>query len=218
MPSELEDFLEMTNFDTCEFQRSKPIIRIRNYVCPKGPIEPDPMIFVKALLDSDPIPFVDLPRCSFNDHGVYTIQFHGKFYLYEPIASTEYDIYAGSTGTSLSKRLQQHYKTIKNAESTLNLADFSFRILPLKWLYQSVETELIARLDPTWNKAGFGHRPGGDPTRVEGNIPEWHTLHPGGAKAGKSRDLRDVEAAFKKAVQENKTACNATRRKLGLGV
>lgn len=158
-----------------------------------------------ALLEVDAIPLDKLER--FDGSGVYSLYYVGDFYAYEPLAQVNRQILAApiyvgkadskgkrkggfiedsSLGQSLYKRLNDHSKSISQANN-LNLKDFLCRYLVVDDLWIPLgESLLISRFAPVWNVLveGFGnHDPGKG--RIAGKRPLWDTLHPGRAWADK---------------------------------
>lgn len=136
--------------------------------------------------------------------GVYAIYYTGTSPLYTEISqanrlSYSVPIYVGkavpsgwrqartfqsSEGTELYKRLQDHTKSIKAANSSLNLSDFASRFCIFEGssvgMIACVEAKMIETYKPVWNSCidGFGnHDPGSG--RYQQALSEWDSIHKG---------------------------------------
>ena len=171
-----------------------------------------------ALLRQPAIAFAPEPQ-KFSGSGIYSIYYRGTFPAYERIASRnrggkfEQPIYVGKAdprgarkgglrkagnrpSNTLYKRLQQHARSIREAENLL-IEDFFFRYLVVDDIWIPLgETYIIDKFEPLWNKVviGFGiHTPG---ERRKQNISIWDTLHPGRsfvAKLGLPPNPKSIE-------------------------
>ena len=150
-----------------------------------------------VLLAQPRVPLADTQK-SYGS-GVYALYYRGSFMHYAPIRGSETPIYVGkaeperstaetpaSQGIRLSRRLQDHVRTIQAVESggTLSLADFEQRSLVIQSGWQSAAEEyLIGLFHPIWNREtkicyGFGKHGDAAETRANKRSP-WDTLHPG---------------------------------------
>jgi len=101
----------------------------------------------------------------FYGSGVYAIYYNGDFPAYSGISGKEQPIYVGKADPTnpnaktvaeqldrLSRRLNDHRKTIAKASATLKLEDFEFRALVVQSGYESAaENYLIHLFRPIWN-------------------------------------------------------------------
>ena len=101
----------------------------------------------------------------FYGSGVYAIYYNGDFPAYSGISGKEQPIYVGKADPAnpsaktvvdqmdrLSRRLNDHRKTIAKASATLKLEDFEFRALVVQSGYESAaENYLIHLFRPIWN-------------------------------------------------------------------
>lgn len=162
------------------------------------------------------------PGASFEGAGIYAIYYTGDFPAYAPISSSRCatPIYVGravpkggrkglsglgaTPGRVLFDRLREHGASVEAARD-LSRADFRCRFLVVEPFFVDLgERITIAHFRPVWNQVvdGFGnHAPGRG--RGEGKRPDWDTLHPGRAWAGrlpegKSREtiLANIAAHF----------------------
>lgn len=155
---------------------------------------------VQELLDTTVTPLEDLTR--FEGAGVYAIYYTGDFKPYAPYRNDAtkdvYDkpIYVGkavptgartggvgigkASSKNLSKRLNEHLKSVKEVEN-LDGKDFYFRYLIVDDIWIPLaETLLIENFRPAWNVKipGFGiHSPGSG--RKGQKRSDWDTVHPG---------------------------------------
>ncbi|MCP4115875.1 MAG: Eco29kI family restriction endonuclease [Desulfobacteraceae bacterium] len=154
-----------------------------------------------ALLLKEMIPLGDLEQ--FMGAGIYAIYYTGDFDAYRSIACnitsgpSAIPVYVGKAvppgarkgnvglnggkpTPDLHKRLQEHAKSIIQAEN-LNVDDFLCRYLVVDDIWIPLgESLLITSLFPVWNKLidGFGnHDPGKG--RYKQARSRWDTLHPG---------------------------------------
>lgn len=154
-------------------------------------------------------PLADVDR--FYGSGVYAIYYSGPFRPYAPLVRTENPIYVGKSdptipgaktprdqGQTLYSRLRDHARSIGKAETTLNLTDFTCRVLVVQSGAQlAAEKYLIDVFKPVWNDQtricyGIGKH-GDDPgTRANLRSP-WDTLHPGRDWAHRDRTMRDAK-------------------------
>lgn len=137
----------------------------------------------------------------FQGAGIYSLYYVGSFGAYSPLAKCNQlelvaPIYVGKaeskgkrkggfleaspTGTTLWSRLNDHARSIEQAEN-LEIDDFFCRYLVVDDLWISLgESLLISKYAPVWNVLvdGFGnHDPGIG--RQSGRRPRWDTIHPG---------------------------------------
>lgn len=182
----------------------------------------------EAMLMGSVHPLKELPK--FAGAGVYALYYLGDFPAYEEIASRNRagkfmaPIYIGkavpqgarrgggvgdgAVGNSLYKRLNEHSKSIQQAEN-LDLAHFYCRFLVVDDIWIPLgESLLISRYAPLWNSLvdGFGnHTPGKG--RYEGMVSRWDVLHPGRPWTTKCKPntdspqdiLREVESYLRTA-------------------
>lgn len=155
-----------------------------------------------SLIKQSPEPLASVKR--FSGAGVYAIYYTGDFDAYARLGhwNTSVDdlhvpIYVGKAvptggrkgnvdpnvsakGTSLFSRLEEHRKSIEQANN-LRIEDFLCRYLVVDDIWIPLgESLLIQRHRPIWNSLidGFGnHDPGSG--RHKGARPNWDTLHPG---------------------------------------
>lgn len=148
----------------------------------------------------------------FYGSGVYAIYYTGDFAPYKKIAKREHPIYVGKAdptdpasktvyeqGDRLANRLNDHYRNIAKATSTLRLEDFDYRALVVQSGWQSsAEDYLIHLFLPIWNSEvgicyGFGKH-GDDPeTRANLRSP-WDTMHPGREWAHRDKNMKDAKS------------------------
>lgn len=153
-----------------------------------------------AMLRSEPTPLGSIKK--FVGAGIYAIYYSGDFEPYRLISDQnqngEYNlpIYVGKAvpagarkggvglgsnpGTVLFSRLNEHAKSIDQAEN-LELDHFVSRFLVVDDIWIPLgESLLIAKFSPLWNKRvdGFGnHDPGSG--RYDQTRSRWDVLHPG---------------------------------------
>lgn len=154
--------------------------------------------FLSCPLNSLPI------KESFNGAGVYAIYYSGDYPLYAPVSlknigiDKQMPIYIGKAvmpGTrknnvsdedkgspSLFRRLREHTESILSAGLCINDFTCRYYIVTSKeyWMVSMLETTLIEKFNPIWNKLldGFGnHDPGSG--RVGQKKSYWDTIHPG---------------------------------------
>lgn len=144
--------------------------------------------------------------------GIYALYYNGPFPYYSRIRGSETPIYVGKAdpqdpnaesprdqGDRLSRRIQDHVRTLRAAEKagTLSLADFEQRSLVIQTGWQSAAEEyLIGLFRPLWNREtgicyGFGKHGDAPKTRANQFSP-WDTLHPGRAWAHRDPDMQDA--------------------------
>lgn len=156
----------------------------------------------------------------FYGSGVYALYYRGSFHAYEPIAGTETPIYVGKAdprsdtaknamdqGVRLSRRLQDHLRSIRKARGTLEIGDFECRYLVVQSGWQSAaEDYLIDLFCPVWNNETnlcYGLGKHGDASTTRSNLRSpWDTLHPGREWAldpnlGDARDRNEILADLK---------------------
>ena len=147
-------------------------------------------------------PVNPLPPSPFEGAGVYAIYYTGSFSPYKAISVRnkgerfELPIYVGKAvpqgarkggfgldvpaGNVLFKRLQEHAKSVEEAENLKN-SDFWYRYLITDDIWIPLgESLLIERFKPIWNQLidGFGnHDPGSG--RYNQQRSPWDVLHPG---------------------------------------
>lgn len=133
----------------------------------------------------------------FYGSGVYALYYRGDFEPYAGLKGKEQPIYVGkadpvdrhandavSQGKALFNRLNEHAKSIRSAETTLNVSDFDCRFLVVQSGFQaSAESKLINFFKPIWNNEcgicyGIGKHGDSSKTRANKRSP-WDTLHPG---------------------------------------
>lgn len=184
--------------------------RLRNVVVEFDPIalpssvfDPaDPVIagrnIALALMAQPRRPMAELP--GFYGAGVYAIYYKGErkpFPAYAGLVGSDHPIYVGKAdpvtgsattpkaqGRAIWGRLNEHAKTIRKAETTLDIGDFECRFLVVQSGYQkAAEDYLIRFFQPIWNSETgicYGMSKHGDAatTRANARSP-WHTMHPG---------------------------------------
>jgi len=225
--------MSLTNFDDSEVHPSDLLGDYKDYSKIYLSLEPEPSDFIRAFFSMPPISFLKIPEIQhLEDQGVYAIQYSGSLPLYEGVSTNQYPLYIGSAsgkkGDSLTARLSQHYSSIDEvakSQGIWSLSEFSFKVIPLKWMAKAVEDVLRERFDPVWNGSGFGHRPGENHTRVgsekKPQMSKWDTLYEGRlsveARAGMAaRDKRKEEAKFRIRVRESQKAFNSAKRRIGV--
>ncbi len=148
-----------------------------------------------ALIAQPRVPLTKIDR--FHGSGVYALYYDGDFPPYAPISGMETPIYVGKAdpaqdsarnpkeqGDRISRRLKDHLRTIRQAESTLNPEKFDCRYLVVQTGWQvAAEDYLIEIFRPVWNNEtgicyGFGKHGDSPSTRSNKRSP-WDTLHPG---------------------------------------
>ncbi len=148
-----------------------------------------------ALIAQPRVPLAKINR--FHGSGIYALYYDGDFPPYAPISGTETPIYVGKAdpaqdsarnpkeqGDRISRRLKDHLRTIRQAESTLNPEKFNCRYLVVQTGWQgAAEDYLIEIFRPVWNNEtgicyGFGKHGDSPSTRSNKRSP-WDTLHPG---------------------------------------
>ena len=175
-----------------------------------------------ALLQTPP---VAMPPGQFVGAGVYALYYAGSFPAYSVLVEKNRNgqflspIYIGKAvptgarkgglgidvghGQALSKRLYEHSESIRSA-TNLEIADFFCRFLVVEdiWI-PLVESMLIERFMPVWNRVldGFGnHDPGSG--RHGGKMPQWDCMHPGRTWAKKLQPCAYGLAELEKRVVE----------------
>ena len=151
----------------------------------------------------------------FYGSGVYAIYYNGDFQPYKTLSRKEHPIYVGKAdpedpaaktahdqGSRLANRLNDHYRSICKAESTLRIEDFEYRALVVQSGWQgSAENYLIHLFRPIWNSEvgvcyGFGKHGDAPATRANLRSP-WDTLHPGRGWAHSDPKIKDARPARK---------------------
>lgn len=152
----------------------------------------------------------------FYGSGVYALYYCGDFEPYALLARTEQPVYVGKAdpenpnaddptgqGLKLFGRLKDHARTIRSADSTLDLGDFECRFLVVQsGFQQAAEARLIHFFKPIWNKEtkicfGIGKHGDSATTRANKRSP-WDTLHPGrGWAAASAQDQQDRQKVIK---------------------
>lgn len=167
---------------------------------------------VEALLGGpeQPLP----PSEPFEGAGVYAIYYRGNFEPYSSLVKADPlpPIYVGkavptgarkgarrsSAGRELYQRLNQHSKSIDQAEN-VDLDDFTCRYLVVVPVWITLaERFLVEHYKPVWNVAidGFGnHDPGAGRRGMK--RPRWDILHPGRPWAAKLT----AEESFEQVLQ-----------------
>lgn len=160
----------------------------------------------------------------FNGAGIYAIYYTGDFPLYAPLSACNANdqftapIYVGKAvpagarkggfglginpGTALFARLNDHAKSIKQAEN-LNIGDFYCRFLVVDDIWIPLgESLLISKFSPLWNNwlDGFGnHDPGKG--RYQQERSRWDVVHPGRDFAMKCADRREPLAQIQADIE-----------------
>lgn len=170
-----------------------------------------------SLIQQTPVPLGAIER--FSGAGVYVIYYKGDFDAYSKLKEwnssdigLHVPIYVGKAvptggrkgnvdpdvsakGTALFSRLDEHRKSIQQAEN-LKIEDFWCRYLVVDDIWIPLgESLLIQRHRPIWNSMldGFGnHDPGVG--RHKGARPNWDTLHPGRTWAERCAPSKLTEA------------------------
>lgn len=165
---------------------------------------------VETLLRSEEVALAE-PKC-FQGAGIYAIYYRGDFKPYSKLAAINRDsgilpIYVGkaipkggrkgvtnlvaSTTRALSRRFEEHAKSIRSVES-LDIGAFTCRSLVVDDIWIPLgESLVIDRFKPLWNVCldGFGnHDPGGG--RYGGKRPPWDEVHPGRAWAMRCQPVK----------------------------
>jgi hypothetical protein len=166
-----------------------------------------------------------LPPEHFIGAGVYALYYTGPFSAYRRLAAINCNgqfrcpIYVGKAvpagarkgglglevehGQVLWKRLSEHAESVKATEN-LNIDDFYCRFLVVDDIWIPLaESMLIERFKPVWNRVldGFGnHDPGKG--RHQGMMPQWDSLHPGRAWAGRLRPCANTAEQLKERVSD----------------
>ena len=176
-----------------------------------------------SLVRQTAVPLGGIER--FPGAGVYAIYYTGNFVPYGRFkefnpseAELNLPIYIGKAvptggrkghvdpevsakGTSLHSRLEEHRKSIEQADN-LDIKDFWCRFLVVDDIWIPLgETLLIQRHRPLWNSLidGFGnHDPGVG--RHAGKRPSWDTLHPGRPWAEKCAPSKLTEEEIRKSI------------------
>lgn len=149
-------------------------------------------------LERSPVHLFD-PMEEISGNGVYAIYYQGNGSIYYDIKihfpnKLKSPIYVGKAvprgwrsarqddgnSSNLQKRLEEHAKSIIQAEN-LWLPDFYFKYITLNAdLITAVEAEAIRTFRPLWNSAieGFGNHNVGR-NRLGQQRSDWDTIHPG---------------------------------------
>lgn len=163
-----------------------------------------------ALLAQDRHPLASVRP--FYGSGVYAIYYEGPFPAYRPLAKSENPIYVGKADPAtpeakspreqeqrLYRRINEHFKTIKNHAANLDIAHFTCRSLVVQsGLQTAAEDYLIHLFRPIWNKQigiamGIGKH--GDAPETRGNQRSpWDTLHQGRKWAHSDPKMRDQKS------------------------
>lgn len=186
-------------------------------------------IVAMALMGQERHAMASIP--AFYGSGIYAIYYTGDAPQYAPIKKTEHPIYVGkadpavphaqdaiSQGMQLSKRLEEHAKTIRKAASTLRIEDFECRFLVVQSGFQaSAESQLIRLFRPVWNSEtrvcqGLGKHGDSATTRQNKRSP-WDTLHPGRTWAGHSTDDQQPAATIIRDIANHFSAQHIYRDK-----
>jgi hypothetical protein len=148
----------------------------------------------------------------FYGSGVYALYYKGGFTPYAPISGKEHPVYAGKAdpasanaktaieqGDRLFRRLNDHRKSIEEAENTLSVEDFEYRALVVQSGWQSsAEGYLIHLFKPIWNsevKICYGIGKHGDSPTTRANLRSpWDTLHPGREWAHRDRKMKNARS------------------------
>ncbi len=176
----------------------------------------------QALLSRHPIALAKLEP--FQGAGVYALYYTGSFKPYAKLSTQNrggrfsMPIYVGkaenkkrkgkATGPTksmvLHRRLADHADSIKQAKTTLKIADFQCRYLVVDDIWVPLgETLLIATFSPVWNTLvdGFGnHDPGKG--RHAGMRPRWDVLHPGRPWAERCQPRQESATQIATEVEE----------------
>lgn len=162
----------------------------------------------------------------FYGSGVYALYYRGSFAAYALISKLNVPLYVGKVdpgfpdaqvareqGTKLWSRLNDHYRSISAAKSTLDVKDFDCRFLPVRSAWQNTaESYLIDVFKPVWNsEVGicFGIGKHGDSHETRGNARSpWDTVHEGRKWAWKpgnvpnSQSKEQIEELIKKHLKK----------------
>lgn len=173
-----------------------------------------------ALIAQEMIPLADVQP--FYGSGIYAIYYKGSFPLYAALSSSETPIYVGKADPAtsvaqdpkeqecrLARRLSDHRKNIRKAESTLSINDFYCRWLVVSSGWESAaESYMINLFKPIWNKetkvvVGFGKHGDSAETRSNKRSP-WDTLHPARAWAmDESLEDKKTEEQISTEIQQH---------------
>ncbi|MFO8056367.1 MAG: Eco29kI family restriction endonuclease [bacterium] len=169
---------------------------------------------VNALLEREPEPLSSIS--SFEGSGVYALYYNGDFKAYSLISGSSFKtpIYVGKAiptggrkgrkevlplhGNELFNRLQQHVRSIEQAEN-ITIESFYCRylvVLPV-WI-NLAEQFLVNHFKPLWNMVleGFGnHDPGKG--RKGMKKPKWDIVHPGRPWALELREEENQDELLK---------------------
>lgn len=146
----------------------------------------------------------------FYGSGVYALYYNGEFPAYQALSGTETPIYTGKAdpsvahapspteqGDALSRRINEHRKSIKAVEGVggISVDEFEIRYLVTSSGFQTTaETFLINYFRPVWNretKICFGIGKHGDDAKTRrNNKSPWDTLHPGRRWAEGNKEVR----------------------------
>ena len=171
-----------------------PVLRPESIFDPSDP-NTSGRVVALTLVAQTKHPLAKIPE--FYGAGVYAIYYRGNFGPYAPLKGVDHPIYVGkadpdnqaakdavSQGTKLSRRLNEHARSIGKAVSTLDIDDFDCRFLIVQTGFQkSAEDYLINFFKPIWNSEtkicfGLGKHGDSSETRVNKRSP-WDTMHPG---------------------------------------
>jgi hypothetical protein len=171
-----------------------PILRPESIFDPTDP-NTSGRVVALTLVAQTKHPLAKIP--DFYGAGVYAIYYRGDFGPYAALKGMDHPIYVGkadpdnqsakdavSQGTKLSARLNEHARSIRKADTTLDINDFDCRFLIVQTGFQkSAEDYLINFFKPIWNSEtkicfGLGKHGDSSETRVNKRSP-WDTMHPG---------------------------------------
>ncbi|MEN5033686.1 Eco29kI family restriction endonuclease [Pseudomonas sp. TWI929] len=185
-----------------------PILRPASIFDPSAP-QTAGRIVALTLVSQELHDLASVPN--FYGAGVYAIYYKGKFEPYAKLVDSDHPIYVGKAdpatpsakdaiaqGTKLSIRMYEHAKSIKKANTTLDINDFKCRFLVVQSGFQkAAEDYLINLFKPIWNsetKICFGLGKHGDSSETRDNKRSpWDTMHPGRSWADKStKDQKSI--------------------------
>lgn len=171
-----------------------PILRPESIFDPADP-QTSGRVVALTLVAQTKHPLARIPE--FYGAGVYAIYYRGDFAPYAPLMGRDHPIYVGkadpdnqsakdavSQGTKFSARLNEHARSIRKAETTLDINDFECRFLIVQTGFQkSAEGYLINFFQPIWDSEtkicfGLGKHGDSSETRVNKRSP-WDMMHPG---------------------------------------
>ena len=171
---------------------------------------------VEALMGGAEAPLP--PSEAFEGAGAYAIYYHGDFDAYSHLhkGNRLLPIYVGkavptgarkgghapSVGRELYRRLNEHSKSIEQAEN-LELKDLTCRYLVVVPVWITLaERFLVEHYRPVWNVVidGFGnHDPGAG--RLGMKRPRWDVLHPGRAWAARLTAAESYEEVLRRLAE-----------------